>query len=178
MVSMDTAIRDTEEEIQDIFEEVLMGIRLKFPKSFWSEGGTVNLYHAKVITKYLIEDILKWDRVKVTKNFSADLLRQYKLLGMKQNVFVDSPMAVLENAYPGKYDPKEMQATFMRHDDKILQKEAIRLRKLLKGLSQVNCIPSFPFCNRVSHFEINLQFLNPKFHNCYDFPVFHLLSMV
>ena len=90
---MDGLIGDTEEEIQDIYKEVLGGVRLKFPKFFWSEGGTVNLYHAKVITKYLIEDILEWNRVEVTNIFSADLLRQYKLLGMLQKVFVNSPIA-------------------------------------------------------------------------------------
>ncbi|GLC80069.1 DUF4046 domain-containing protein [Lacrimispora brassicae] len=156
MVSMDTenlrtivrVIGDAEEEIQDIYKEVLKGIRLKFPKFFWSEDGTVNLYHAKVIIKYLIEDILKWNRVEVTKNFSTELLRQYKLLGMLQKVFVNSPMAVLENAYPGEYDPKEMRATCMRHEDNILQKEAIRLRKLCKGLSHEEIVKLYDnaFC--------------------------------
>jgi len=57
----------------------------------------------------------------------------------------------------------------------LVHKQQLDTNDLLK---LVNSISSFPFCKRVSHFEIDLQFLNPKFHNCYDFPVFHLLSMV
>lgn len=133
--TMDGAIGDTGEETQGIYKEVLKGIRLRFPKYFWSVGGTVNLYHVKVVTKYLIGDILKWDKDEVTKNFSSDLLRQYKLAGMLLLVFGHSPMTVLENAYPGEYNPKEMRATCMRHDDNILEKESLRLRKLCEGLN-------------------------------------------
>lgn len=146
--SVNGEIGDTEEEIQDIYKEVLMGTRLVFPKYFWSEKETVNLYHAKVVTKYLVEDILKWNRDEVNKNFSSDLLRQYKLAGMLLWVFVNSPMAVLENAHPGKYDPKEMQATSMRHDDNILQKEALRFHKLCKGFSHEEIVKLYDnaFC--------------------------------
>jgi len=146
--SIDGVIGDTEEEIQDIYKEVLKGIRLKFPKYFWSADGTVNLYHAKVVTKYLIEDMLKWNREEVIKNFSSDLLRRYKLSGMLHQACGVSPMGVLENAYPGEYDPKEMRATFMRHADNMLQKESRRLRKLCEGLSHEEIVKLYDhaFC--------------------------------
>lgn len=146
--TMDGVVEDTEDEIQDIYKEVLKGIRLKFPKYFWFDDGMVNLYHAKVVTKYLIEDILKWNKDEVTKSFNSALLRQYKLSGMLHQVFGTSPMAVLENAYPGVYDPKEMLSTCMRHDDSILQKESLRLRNLCRGLSHEEIVKRYDhaFC--------------------------------
>jgi len=128
MVSEDQVAEET-------YKEVLSGNRQKFPKFFWIDDGIANLHHAKVVTRYLIEDILKWNRDDVIRKFSSELLKKYKLYGMLSSVFGNSAMSVLENAYPGEYDPKEMQETFARHDDKILEREKLRLRKICEGLS-------------------------------------------
>ena len=46
----DGVIAYTEEEIQDIYKEVLGGSRLKFPSGFWTTDEKADLYHAKVVT--------------------------------------------------------------------------------------------------------------------------------
>lgn len=141
--AMDDVIGDTEEEIKEIYKEVLTGMRSKFPVYFWTNNGTTNRYHAKVVVKHLIEDILKWSEKDVIKNYNADLLKKYKLRGMMALVFGGSPIDALENAYPGKHEAKEMQATCARHDDDIFQKESIRLRKLLNGLSHEEIVKQY-----------------------------------
>ena len=159
---MDDVIAYTEEEIQDIYKEVLGGSRLKFPSGFWTTDEKADLYHAKVVTRYLIEDILKWDKEEVIKSFNSDLLRQYKLSGMISRVFAGSTMPVLENAYPGKYDPKEMQATCMRQGNDMVQKETLRLRKLCEGLSHGEIVKLYDnaFCLKNRFQVIHL----PKFN--------------
>jgi len=118
-----------------------------------------------------MEDILKWDREEVTKNFSSDLLRQYKLAGMLQLVFCNSPMEVLENAYPGEYDSKEMQATCMCRDDKILEKESIRLRKLCDGLSHEEIVKLYD-----NSFCVKNRFIAIMRGNAGDVSKFELLN--
>jgi len=45
----------------------IKGSSFEVPKYFRTAGGIVNLYHhAKVLTRYLIENILKWNRDEVT----------------------------------------------------------------------------------------------------------------
>ena len=47
---MDGVIAYTEEEIQNIYKEVLEGSRLRFPHGFWTTDEKADLYHAKVVT--------------------------------------------------------------------------------------------------------------------------------
>lgn len=90
----------------EMFKLVLSGQIHAFPPGFWQ--GRKGRENAREITRYLIEDILKWSDDEVKNKFSAQVLIEYKLSGMKYKCLENSLFKVIDNAYPGKYKPWEL----------------------------------------------------------------------
>lgn len=74
----------------------------EIPNSFWNnEHG---LFRARVVTRYLIEEILKYERrVKVIRNLSTKDFKNNKLAGMLNTLFKGSIFMAVNNAYPNQY---------------------------------------------------------------------------
>ena len=71
----------------------------KVPLSYWTKET------AAEATKWLIEEKLKWSEDTLLENLSARIFIENGLRGMLNAVFVNSPYAAINNAYPGKYKP-------------------------------------------------------------------------
>ena len=67
------------------------------PKSYWTKETAAGA------TRWLIEEKLKWSEDTLLENLSARIFRENGLRGMLNAVFVNSPYAAINNAYPGKY---------------------------------------------------------------------------
>jgi len=90
--------------ITDVYEELLDGRRKKFPDGTWNHRE-----EAIRVIKYLIEEKLKWSREDVCKYLSVDVFTKYKLRGLLNKCFNDSPYKALEATYPGVYKGWELQ---------------------------------------------------------------------
>jgi len=93
--------------IEEIYREVLANKRNKFPRHTWSED--VGRQNAKRLTRYLIEEILKWDIEDVKKHVSCEIFYQYRLRGMLKIVYNVSPFAAINDAYPGVLTEWDLQ---------------------------------------------------------------------
>lgn len=98
------------ESIQ-IYEDVLKGSLRRFPRGFWVDDEGKNLIASAEITRYLIENVLKWSDEKVKSDISCKVFFNHKLKGMLCTLFGDSVYAALNNAYPGKYKEWELACT-------------------------------------------------------------------
>lgn len=109
----------------EIYKKILKGELKKFPNRFWVDPGAEE--NAKQVTKYLIEDILKWTDEEVKCNLSELIFRKNKLSGMLECTFGRSPFKAIDNAYPNKYkewDFKTVPKGLWEKEDK--RNEAIR----------------------------------------------------
>lgn len=96
-----TKLKDSE-----IYDLILKGDIKKFPDFFWTKPGAED--SAKEVTKHFIENILKWDDEKIRTELCEKTFRSHKLSGMLEYVFGRSPYKALDNAYPGKFLPWEL----------------------------------------------------------------------
>lgn len=79
---------------------------------------------AKVVTKYLIEDVLNIEIDSIPKKISTKTFRENKLGGMVQNLFNNSIIKAIENAYPNRFKPWEFNRVplrFWEDDENIKQ---------------------------------------------------------
>jgi len=80
-----------------------------FPKYFWDKPDS--LKEAGELTRYLIDDILKWDSNDVKNNLDRYVFGKNKLGGMLVRVFSSSTYNAINNAYPNKYLAWELKFT-------------------------------------------------------------------
>lgn len=95
----------------EIYKEVLRGTRNRFPRDFWKDDENKNYCDSAIITKYLIEEVLKWDDEKIKAEISCKIFFTHKLKGMLCILFNDSVYAALNNAYPDKFKEWELSCT-------------------------------------------------------------------
>lgn len=77
-----------------------------FPRGYWVED---NYEKAKEITRYLIEDILKWSDDDIREKLNQKIFVKYRLGGMLYIVFKNSPYSAINNAYPNRFKPWEFK---------------------------------------------------------------------
>lgn len=87
----------------EIYKEVLLGSRKRFPINFWKDDESKNFSDAAEITRYLIEQVLFWDDDTVKEKMCCKVFFDHSLKGMLWTLFDDSVFAAIENAYPGKF---------------------------------------------------------------------------
>jgi hypothetical protein len=97
-------------EAVEIYKKILNKELDRFPNGYWKDGNSK--LNAKEITKYLIEDLLRWDGNKVKQNLQAKIFRDNKLSGMLEYVFGRSPYKAINNAYPEEYKPWEFRNAY------------------------------------------------------------------
>ncbi|MBQ3422017.1 MAG: hypothetical protein IJH34_10175 [Romboutsia sp.] len=92
----------------EIYKLVLRGdIMKRFPEGFWQgEQGKIN---SSKCTKYLIEDILKYDDETLKEKMSQKIFSENKLFGMLNSCFGGSAYKALDNAYPNKFKEWEFK---------------------------------------------------------------------
>lgn len=74
----------------------------ELPNSFWNDDN--GLYRAAVIVKYVIEEILKYNRkIEVIRNLSIYDLKNNKLQNMLKLLFQNDVYLAVNNAYPNMY---------------------------------------------------------------------------
>lgn len=94
---------------REIFMDILSGKASRFPNGFWQQPGIEG--ECADITRYFIEDVLRWEDKDIREKTSEMVFRKYHLSGMLEYVFGRSPFSAIDNAYPGRYKVWELTCT-------------------------------------------------------------------
>lgn len=95
--------RDIHNTVIELYEMVINKDIMKFPNKFWDSADS-ELY-AGICTRYLVEDILKYDTLEKKKTVTLDDFKNNELRGMMRNLFGNSIFKVMDNAYPNTFNP-------------------------------------------------------------------------
>ena len=98
----------------------------RFQSGTWIYFDVVDYNAAAIVTKSMIEDVLKWSEEELLKKLSAKTFKDNKLIGMLDQVFDGSPYAAINNAYPDKYKPWQFAKVPLSYWTKETAAEATR----------------------------------------------------
>lgn len=87
------------EDVINVYEEVLLGIKRCFPRNYWS--GDEGKERARICTRYLMEEIFFYKEEDVKKYLRYETFTKNKLSGMLRQVYQDSPYKAINDAYEG-----------------------------------------------------------------------------
>lgn len=90
----------------EIFRDILDGKVGMFPRGYWRQPGVEA--ECAAITRYFIEDVLKWEDKDIREKTNEMVFRKHHLSGMLEYVFGRSPFLAIDNAYPDKYKAWEL----------------------------------------------------------------------
>ena len=93
-------------DISKYYLEKVLAKGKRFPKGVWDCNSKYD--NAKVVTKTLIEKVLKWSDDDIKQKLSSNIFEKNSLGGMLVILFNGSPYLAIENAYPGKFKPWEV----------------------------------------------------------------------
>ena len=92
----------------EIYKKILKGELKQFPNRFWVDPGAEE--NAKEVTKYFVEEILKWNHDDIREKLCEAIFRKNKLSGMLESTFGRSPFKAIDNAYPNTFKEWEFKA--------------------------------------------------------------------
>ncbi|WAH42039.1 hypothetical protein NZD89_00520 [Alicyclobacillus fastidiosus] len=75
------------------------------PYFFAGDEGKRN---ARIITRYVLQEKEHWNHEDICCGICRELLAEYRLAGMLKTYFQNSIFKVVENAYPGEFQPWEL----------------------------------------------------------------------
>ncbi|KLA04782.1 hypothetical protein B4086_5740 [Bacillus cereus] len=93
-------------KIEEVYQQILDGERCRFPHGTWSKEGDKE--SARRLTRYLIEDVLHWDKETVKKQWRFAVIQRHKLRGMLDRVYDGEPFRMLDDAYPEQFYVHEL----------------------------------------------------------------------
>lgn len=93
-------------EIIEIYKGILSGTRKRFPRNFWVKDGK---YKSIIIFKYLIEEVLKWDKDKIINEFGYEIISKYKLTAPYNDIYLKVKSNVIKEIYPELITNTRMQ---------------------------------------------------------------------
>lgn len=93
-------------EVLEVYKLVLNEEITRFPPGFWKCPEAKE--NSIVCTRYLIENILHWSLDDVKSKIRASLFTKYKLGGMLQKLYRNSPYEILSIIYKNQFMPWEL----------------------------------------------------------------------
>ena len=158
----------------EVYKLVLSGTIARFPRRFFKEDVFVNYKVCAIITRYLIEEILKWDDEDIKNKLLKKTFYKNGLRGMIDIAFNSSPYKAIENCYPGRFKPWQLKSVPQRCWDKESAKEATKwlIEEILKWNDEDIKIK---LCSKIFHKNglggmLQLLFNNSPYdaiENCY-----------
>lgn len=91
----------------DIYSKILSGELKRFPCGFWQ--GEEGIKNGIALTKYMIEDILKWNKEDIKNNLIVLTFVDNKLGGMLKSVYKQSPFLAINSVYPNEFKPYNLK---------------------------------------------------------------------
>ncbi|MEW9673120.1 hypothetical protein [Ammoniphilus sp. 3BR4] len=121
-------MKDFKEDIIQLYEEILSRRRHAFPPHFFV--GDQGRRYASMITRYIIQEKLRWNRKSICLYLCRGVFETYRLAGMVKTYFEDSVFNVIDNAYPGEFQPWELvrarRHLFTGQNGRLMARRAVR----------------------------------------------------
>lgn len=93
--------------VVEVYKLVLKGAEVKkFPRGFWNTSDSKN--NAVICTKYMIENILNYSEEDIKRKLNINVFKKNKLAGMMLCVYNNSVYSIIDDAYPNKFMPWEL----------------------------------------------------------------------
>lgn len=90
-------------DILDIYKLLLEKRITRFPTGIWEQPEAIE--DSLKCTKYLLEEILNWNIEDIKSKIRMSVFTKYKLAGMMQKLYRNSPYEVLSKLYPNQFMP-------------------------------------------------------------------------
>ncbi len=87
----------------EVYKLVLSKEINEFPKDYFELDGKLNIYTIRAVTKYMIEDILKFSHINVCRNLSKKHFQKYRLYKMLKKQFDENIIDLIMKVYPNEY---------------------------------------------------------------------------
>lgn len=117
---------DEQKEIKEYYLCDVLQYGKRFPMGTWIYFDVVDYNVAAIVTKAMIEDVLKWSEEDVVRKLNSKTFTDNKLGGMFDSVFNRSTYAAINNAYPEKYKPWQFAKVPLSYWTKETAAEATR----------------------------------------------------
>lgn len=108
----------------EIYKMVLRGDLKAFPRGFWQRPEAEQ--NAIIVTKFLLEDILKWSENDIKSKLLKSTFDNNKLGGMINTIFNGSPFNAINLTYPNKYNIWDFTQTPKNYWNKETSLKAIK----------------------------------------------------
>lgn len=95
--------------IEEIYQEILDGKRNRFPRNTWNSDKNNDM--AKRVTRYLVTNILKWNKEEIKLHWGNALIVKYRLHGLLKLKYENSPYAMINDVYPNRFKEWEFKMT-------------------------------------------------------------------
>lgn len=96
-------------DVIEIYKLLLKGQIKKFPSGVWTSKDSIK--DANRCCKYLLEEVLKWTTEDIKSSLNKSIFKKYKLSGMLQQVYKNSPYEAIMSLYPNQFKPYELSCT-------------------------------------------------------------------
>lgn len=93
-------------DIIHVYKLLLEGQIKKFPPGIWISPNAIN--NANRCCRYLLDEVLKWTQEDIKLKLNKSVFRKYKLSGMLQTVYNNSPYEVIMSLFPNQFKPWEL----------------------------------------------------------------------
>lgn len=148
----------------EVYQMVLKEELSRFPKGFWS--SPLNTDYSAKITKYLIENILGWDSdEQIKESLRSNVFKKNKLGGLLSN-FDGSPYAVINNAYPGRFQPWELKVIPIDFNDKEIAIQATKW--LIEDQLKLSLPDDLKILKREHFYDYQVSFILSHYNSLYD----------
>lgn len=87
------------------YKEILNGTRKRFTRNTWKSNQEEK---AKIVMKYLFEEILKWDTDKIMSDLNYEIISKYKLTTIYDTVYNSSVGNIIKLVYPNVLTSKKI----------------------------------------------------------------------
>lgn len=93
-------------DIVKVYKYLLEGRITRFPPGVWENPEAIE--NSIKCIKYLLEEVLKWDIEDIKSNIRMSVFIKYKLSGMMQKLYGNSPYEAISLVYPNQFMPWEL----------------------------------------------------------------------
>jgi hypothetical protein len=97
------------DKVIEYYERLRMGQVTKFPTGMWTDQYA--LENARILTKYMIEDILRWNEWHIKMKLTQAVFQEHRLGIMLVKVYSGSVFDCINDIYPGKFREWELVST-------------------------------------------------------------------
>ena len=103
-----------------LYDALLKGIIFKFPNNYWQSPTAQQ--NAPELTRYMIDNVLKWNDEQITSQLSQKTFIDNKLKDMLDQIYNGDIYQAINHAYPHKFYPEDFTFEKTGNQKRLLKK--------------------------------------------------------